>query len=436
MLFRNLRILSIASLDKGKFISVLWIFLIVGFSGTTQNLEYLHKQAYKLSSDYMNGRGYVDDGLEKAAGYIHHQFDSLGLRSFEKDYCQKFKFAVNTFPHELLVSLDHKELIPGSDFLIDPQSGSSSGVFEPLYFNADNLKDLPEPGRLIIPGKKIVLVLDATNIAEDDEIRFMEYHKMGHADHLPVIWLTEKKLTWSVSNISKKNAIVILKKELYQADTKFIELEIKNKFIEKYEAMNLSSYVKGNQEPDSFIVFTAHYDHLGKMGENAVFDGGNDNASGCAFLLELARHYSKNQNKYSMVFIAFAGEEAGLIGSKYFTENPLFELDRIKFLINMDLMGYGDEGITVVNGTLFESEFKMLTQINKEDSLLTKVKIRGPAANSDHYWFTQKGVPSFFIYTMGGSSAYHDVYDVYENLTFIEFDDIFKLITTFVKRLD
>ena len=417
-------------------LTTLFFLILLAQVGIAQDINYLKTQAEVLASDKMNGRGYVDDGLEKAAGYIHHQFDSLGLKSFEKDYCQKFKFPVNTFPGEIFLSIDHEELIPGRDYLTDPSSGSSVGIYEPLVFNQENLKDLPEPGRLIIPGKKLLLVLDASGIEDRDELRYIEFLKNEHADHLPVIFLTEQKLTWSVSNQSKKHAIIVLKQELYPSDTKSVELRIKNKFLNKYEAMNLVGFVKGKQEPDSFIVFTAHYDHLGKMGESAVFNGGNDNASGCAFLLELARHYSEQKNNYSMVFMAFAGEEAGLVGSKYYTENPLFELNKIKFLLNMDLMGYGDEGITVVNGTLFEKEFRSLTQINSHDSLLTKIKMRGPAANSDHYWFTQKGVPSFFIYTMGGDPAYHDIYDVYENLTFVEFEDLFNLITQFISEIE
>lgn len=419
-----------------KEIKLLFLVTLVFNLAFSQDLNYLKQQAKKLSSNKMNGRGYVQNGLEKAAGYIHDQFDSLKLKAFEKDYCQKFNFPVNTFPDELIVSINYENLTPGRDFLVEPSSGSSSGIYEPIYFDKSNIKELPEPGRLKIPGKRLVLVLDPSGVEDNDQLSFFEVQKNSHADHIPVIWLTEEKLTWSVSNQSYKEAIIILKKSFYKEDLRSIEIDIKNKFIKAFESMNLLGYIKGKVEPDSFIVFTAHYDHLGMMGEKARFNGGNDNASGCAYLLELARHYASQKNKYSMVFIAFAGEEAGLIGSKYYTEHPLFELQKIKFLLNMDLMGYGDEGITVVNGTLFENQFKTLTKINARDSLLSKVKIRGPAANSDHYWFTQKGVPSFFIYTLGGNKAYHDIYDVYDNLTFVEFDDLFELITRFIKEIE
>jgi len=110
-------------------------------------------------------------------------------------------------------------------------------------------------------------------------------------------------------------------------------------------------------------------------------------------------------------------------------------LDEIKFLINCDLAGTGDEGITVVNGTVYKKQFKKLAKINVKKHYLTKVKVRGRAANSDHYWFSQKGVPAIFIYTMGGISAYHDVYDKAETLPLTEFDDYSQLLIDFIGKL-
>ena len=415
------------------------LFLICVFAQicfNAQDLNYLRRQAKALSSQEMKGRGYVQDGQLKAASYIHHQFDSLGLKSFHKDYCQKFELAVNTFPNELLIEIEGQTLLPGEDYILDSSSGSSTGTFDIFIFDKTNISDIPDPGQLVIPGKKIILVLDPSGIQDKDSLHFFQNMKYSHSNFIPVIWLNDKKLTWSVSREQAKNAIVEIKKDSFDREANKIKVDVKAKMKTKFQAMNMLGYIKGKQSPDSFIVFTAHYDHLGMMGEKACFYGANDNASGTAYLLELARHYSSQKNKYTMVFIAFAGEEAGLVGSKFYVDNPLFPLDKIKFLVNIDLMGFGDEGITVVNGTLFEKEFKWLTEINSQDSLLAKVKIRGPAANSDHYWFSQKGVPSFFIYTLGGNKAYHDIYDRYENLTFVEFRDLFKLLTRFIHRFD
>ena len=193
--------------------------------------------------------------------------------------------------------------------------------------------------------------------------------------------------------------------------------------------------VKGTIVPDSFIVITAHYDHLGGLGKDTYFPGANDNASGVALLLNLARYYALHPQKYSISFILFSGEEIGLLGSKYFTENPLLPLNKIRFLINTDLAGTGDDGITVVNATEFPKEFEWMQQLNTDFKLLKAVNARGKAANSDHHFFTEKGVPSFFFYTLGGVSYYHDILDKSETLPLNEHEDLYKLLIKFNEKL-
>ena len=214
---------------------------------------------------------------------------------------------------------------------------------------------------------------------------------------------------------------------------KTVSFDITNEFIPYHLSQNVIGYVQGSVYPDSFIVYSAHYDHLGQMGKDVYFPGANDNASGCAMLLNLAKHYSKpeNQPKYSIAFMAFCGEEVGLLGSKHYTENPLFPLKNIKFVFNMDIMGTGEEGITVVNGSVFKTEFDKLKEINAQNNFIKDVKIRGKSANSDHYFFSEKGVKAFFIYSMGGIKAYHDIFDRPETLPLNEFENLFKLITKF-----
>jgi Zn-dependent M28 family amino/carboxypeptidase len=182
-------------------------------------------------------------------------------------------------------------------------------------------------------------------------------------------------------------------------------------------------------------VITAHYDHLGGMGSETYFPGANDNASGVTMLLSLARYYGAHPQPYTMAFICFSGEEAGLLGSKYFSENPLIKLSNIRLLLNLDLEGTGDEGITVVNSTIYKPEFAVLNQVNDEFHYLVKIYPRGKAANSDHYWFSEKGVPAIFMYTMGGIKAYHDVYDISATLPLTKYEDLFKLLVKFNAKL-
>ncbi len=171
------------------------------------------------------------------------------------------------------------------------------------------------------------------------------------------------------------------------------------------------------------------------MGRETMFPGANDNASGVALLLDLAKHYTSTKPSYTMVFITFAGEEIGLIGSTYFTEHPIVPLGKIKFLLNFDLAGTGEDGIQVVNGKIHQRKFDLITRLNDQNKFLKQVKIRGEACNSDHCMFHSKGVPCFFIYTLGGIQAYHDIYDRAETLPLTEYEDYFKLIVAFVKNL-
>ena len=85
----------------------------------------------------------------------------------------------------------------------------------------------------------------------------------------------------------------------------------------------------------------------------------------------------------------------------------------------------------VVNGAIHEKEFAVLTKIKADQKLVKEIKKRGKAANSDHYWFSEAGVPCFFIYTMGGITAYHDVLDVEKTLPLTDYVDVFKLLTLF-----
>jgi len=252
-----------------------------------------------------------------------------------------------------------------------------------------------------------------------------------------LIRLTDSKLTWSVSKQQAPLGQLTVKREAWKGEVKDVEVEVKPDFEKRHRAQNVIAFIEGSQHPDKFIVFTAHYDHLGKMGKDVIFRGANDNASGTTMLLNLAKHYSMPENAptYSIAFIAFAGEEIGLEGSSHYVKNPLFPLDDIKFLINLDILGTGDEGITVVNGAVHKTEFEALKGINEQRGYLKQVKKRGKAAISDHYPFSEAGVPCFYIYTMGGIKAYHDVYDLPETLPLTEFEGVFKLITDFVERL-
>ncbi len=417
------------------------ILVLLWFSSHTQDFQYARNVVDTLASSTMKGRGYVGKGDKLAAEYIRHEFKKIGLKSYSKNFLQQFEMPVNTFPGKMQLEIDGRLLVPGADYLVDPASPSVKGSFETVVLNAEDFLD---EGQLIFKlkeafGKMLVIepikkdAFSAEEIKSINEvINFLKYHENNPAEG--TIVLTTDKLTWSgaTSQIAHP-AITISVDSTYKPFNK-VTLDIQAKFFEAYESQNVVGYVEGRSS-DSLIVLIAHYDHLGMMGKETIFPGANDNASGIAMLLNLARHYQVRPPAYNTVFIAFGAEELGLLGARYFTENPLFPLEKIKFLLNFDISGTGDDGIQVVNGSVYKEEFEKLRNINEAEKLMKQVKIRGEACNSDHCMFHMKGVPSFFIYTLGGIQAYHDINDKAETLPLTEFEDYFTLITRFIEVL-
>lgn len=364
-----------------------------------QDTTYARLVIKKLCSKELLGRGYVNNGVNKAASFIVNELKTIGVCKFGKSYAQNYEFPVNTFPGNMSVLLYGKAIVAGKHYLIEPSAKSV----------------------------KMKLQLIKT-----DSVTYQA--KVGETV-FPLIVKLKKKLTYSVATELSDNTVIELLKDSFPNHLKTIDVNFENKFIQHFKNQNLIGYVKGYQHPDSFIVYTAHYDHLGAMGKETYFPGANDNASGVSVLLNLARYYKKNPSKYSIAFIFFSGEEAGLLGSKYYSEHPIFPLSKIKFLTNLDLLGTGDDGIMVVNATVFKDQFQKLNQINLDKNYVKQIKQRGKAANSDHYWFTEKGVPSFFIYTMGGIQAYHDIYDMEQTLPLTKYLEVYKLLIEFNDEL-
>ncbi len=371
------------------------LLLICSSMAFSQNISFGKKMVDTLTSPYFWGRGYTNDGMKKAADFLSNEFKSYGLEPVGKNYLQQFSYPVNTFPGKMEVTVNGEELVPGKDFIVSPEAKGVKG--------SGDLNQL-------------------------DSIQFINRKEM-------VIIKMQDKLTWSVAPEAADYSLILVDKKALDKSPASFKVNIDNKFINNFKAANVCGLVKGTVKPDSIIFITAHYDHLGGMGKDTYFPGANDNASGISLLLNLAQYYAKHPQKYSIGFICFAGEEAGLIGSKYFTENPLVPLKNIRFLINTDLAGTGEEGITVVNATEFPKEFAMMNAVNDENKYLTKINARGKAANSDHYFFSEKGVPAFFFYTLGGIKAYHDVFDKAATLPLNEHEDLFKLIVKFNEKL-
>lgn len=414
------------------------IIVSTSFSSFAQ-IDEVRRITKSLCSPEFYGRGYYKKGDSLAADYLVDEFKKLGIEGYNGTVLQPFEIqSVNTFPGRMIVNNGSFSLNPGVHFVVDPSSSGFVGELRPFRLTPKMLFDREGLSKIIrdIRNEKTdrnSVVLDLIDL-DLDTLKQLSGISQALAAYCHVIEITDEKFTWSLSTEQLPNALIKIQDSIYSGGP--LNVEIDAQLLNNYMSQNVIAYLPGKKKCTKTILFTAHYDHLGHMGSNTYFPGANDNASGTAMLFTMAKYFKENPSDYNVMFIAFAGEEAGLLGSKYFVENPILKLKKIKFLVNLDIMGSGEDGITAVNATVFEKEFELLQRINEEKKLLTKVKRRGPSANSDHYWFTENGVPAFFIYTMGPNKHYHDIFDTYEELSFREYDDITDLLITFVRRLN
>ena len=411
---------------------ILYLFLFVIPTALYSQQDFGLKVVKELCSKEYCGRGYVNDGHVKAADYINRRFEEFGLSKFNNNCFQYFNIKANTFPDSVSLLVEGRKLETGIDYLISSVSGSAKGVFNLKFINRNNIIEfLEDLNNRNIRFDGNAFVLDDAEISDNDTLQLFRELARIIAQNSPVFKINDAKFTWSVGTEQMPFPIVEIKSEKLPKSTRNVKINIHNIFKSTIKTQNVIAYVEGRKKT-KFIVISAHYDHLGQMGNDVYFPGANDNASGIAMLLYLSKYFSKNKPKYSLVFMAFGAEEVGILGSKYYVENPLFPLNDIRFVINCDIMGTGGQGVTVVNGTVHKKEFKKLAVLNLKKKYVNKVKVRGRAANSDHYWFSQRQIPAVFIYTLGGITAYHDVFDKYETLPLTEFSNLSKLLIGFV----
>ncbi len=288
---------------------------------------------------------------------------------------------------------------------------------------------------------KNIIVIDKKGISDKDILNLLE--GMSTTNYLQAkafIYITDKKLTWGLSDARSVNTFPVFEvsRTALPEKIKKASFSVNSKYTPSYQTQNVVGFIKGKIKPDSFFVFTAHYDHLGMMGNKVLFPGAHDNASGVAMSMDLMKYYANPEHApdYSMVFIATSAEEMGILGSEYFCSHPLFDLSKIKFLLNLDMMSTGDDGIMLVNGGVFTNEYDKMVKLNTAHNYVKTISKRGEAKNSDHWYFYKKGVKCFFIYTLGGKTEYHNINDKAANLPMTEYEDIFKLLLDFVKSFN
>ncbi|GAA4037883.1 hypothetical protein GCM10022409_23910 [Hymenobacter glaciei] len=410
-----------------------------------------------LASPKLHGRGYVQQGEHLAVAYLRQRLQSLKLEPLAPNYTQPFTLDVNTFPDGVAASIRAEGggkgwgWPAGTACIAAPNSAAGNVKARLLLLDTLVFTQAAVRSRYLrTPWPQRVLLLRAA-----DEARLAQLPALRERLNTAAAWITVvPKLTASLAaeqapqprvEVLASKVPLWLDKAIFgdtatnipKGRTVWATVRVGAKLQRSYQTQNLAAVVRGTVRPDSFLVVSAHYDHLGMMGPHVYFPGANDNASGVALLLELAAHYAKPENRpaYSVIFLLFGAEEAGLVGSNYFVKHPLVPLKRIKFLMNLDLLGTGEKGATVVNGRVFESAYQRLTALNDAHHYLPALAARGRAANSDHFPFSEADVPAFFLYTRGGSAAYHDVNDKPKALSLVGFAGAYGLVRDFLNEL-
>jgi len=400
-----------------------------------QDMNYTRKVIKELSSDDYFGRGYINKGDSIAAVYLSAEMKKLKLKGFESNYYQSYSTPINTFPEDPILKLGENMLESAQDFIVYPDSPSCEGTFDVLWLNTEILtKSKVRKAFLKKDLSQTFLAIDSMGLNNKQLYNFASDLVVSNIFGAKGVLLRKNKLKYSARTFMKEFPTLIVKSSTFDTTTTEITVNIKNRFIENYKTQNLLGYIQG--KTDTCLVYCTHYDHLGMMGSK-MYPGANDNGSGVAMVLNLAKHYKKAKKKpfYTQVFLLFSGEEAGLLGSQHYVEHPLFPLERTKIVINFDMIGTGREGVSIYNGSVYPKEVALYTKLNDEHSYVENLVFHLPDPSSDHYSFYKKEVKSIFFYSEGDNEDYHETTDTYGELKLTQFEGLFKLVRDFSDQL-
>lgn len=469
--------------------------------------ESLRKHLTIIASDDFEGRETGTPGNEKAANYIAEQFKSFGLPAFNNNsYFQdvilnwvKWEDAniyVDGTRYKHLwdfVSFPNKnaELI---DFTTDEVTFLGYGIDDPKY---SDYKKVDVKGKIILiykgepinkKGKSAITGTSTLSDWTDNPDKKLEVAKQKGVKAVLVIeediqkvlnesrrFLISPQLTLgelsneeikTANSLSIKTSIAksimgkqykkvlkarkkIIKKGKPRAVTLPTKLVISLKKSQKtIRGVNVMGFIEGSDPKlkDEVVVVSAHYDHLGKRGED-IFNGADDNGSGTSTTIEVARAFTEakkqgNGPKRSVLALLVTGEEKGLLGSKYYAERPIFPLENTVADVNVDMVGRVDEKhadnpdyIYVIGSDRLSTELHEINEsVNSKYTNLTLDYTYNEDDDpnryyyrSDHYNFAEKGIPAIFYFN-GTHDDYHRPSDTIEKINFEKMAKIARLV--------
>jgi hypothetical protein len=454
--------------------------LILAVGVVAQQPARIQQDVKYLASDALEGRLTGSKGATEAARYIAAEFGRLGLKPLaraagrngsESPYFQKFPYVAGvSLGQGNSFQFGKETLSVGVDWL--PLGFSSSetvqgeavlvgyGITAP-ELNYNDYSAVNATGKIAIAqegtpdgdnphgkfgwyeavrwkavaarnaGAKALILIARENNFKDDRLTKLAYDNSAGDAGLPVIVISRQASDRIQSaNSSAAKVTISLTTQIVRNET---------------PAYNVVGMLEGSDPllKNEVIVIGAHYDHLGRGGEGTgslaprsgeIHHGADDNASGTAGVLELARLFSaqKPRPKRTLVFMAFGGEEEGLLGSNYYVNHPLLPLANTVAMINMDMIGRMKDSRLVIGGVGTAKEWRDLMSSEKTFQLTLNEDGFGP---SDHSPFYSKQIPVLFFWT-GTHNDYHKPSDTFDKINYDDEARILEMVARVVNRLD
>lgn len=403
-----------------------------------------------LADDKLEGRRTGTSGEKLAYTYLADQFKSIGLlpKGDSITYIQQF-----TFDDGREINKATHLIINGNDLQVDKE-------FFPLQFSAN--KALEAAPVMAFQEKNMPWFFDIKYILEENnnnphfDIEEYLYTKTNELSDKGATALIIYNTSEQADNLifdrkqkaeAAKIPVIYINKNTWkrylQDTSSVLDIKLKVDIQDKKRAgHNVIGYLDNNAA--NTIIIGAHYDHLGYgedhnslwTGAAAVHNGADDNASGTAAVIELAKMIKKkNFKKNNYLFICFSGEELGLFGSKYFTENPTIDISKIDYMLNLDMIGrLNDSTKALFIGGYGTSPGwgKILSAKEKSFSLKFDSSGIGP---SDHTSFYRKDIPVLFFFT-GTHSDYHKPGDDADRINLPGTVNIVKYVYKIIEETD
>ena len=434
----------------------IYLLLFISFVGQAQKLNKSDRQVIKnlkihvqyLASDVLEGRRAGSLGEQKAVEYITAQYETAGIQSMgEQGYVQSFPINEGKqWDAEAFLKINDQPLQFGSDFFtvstgmksqFTTKSTLALEEAEQVWF-----KDLQEvleeqqsnphfdlqdwikqtTNSMVDKKAKALFLFNSGSLVDN-----MQFNKFDSSKALaiPVVYITKdgfKKHFNDALGTFDIDANLILSSQ-------------------KRIAKNVVAYID-NHAPHT-VVIGAHLDHLGYNQDKNALDingdirnGADDNASGTAALIELAKVLKKaskqgdDYNKNNYLIIHFSAEELGLIGSKYWLENPTIKTS-FNYMVNMDMVGRYDATKKMSLGG-FGTSSKWAEIIQKTPTSLLYTIDSAGTGPSDHASFYRKDMPVLFMFT-GSHSDYHKATDDWDKINYVGQKDILRFVQNLVK---